>query len=909
MSIRSRALSLWWNLAHRDRVEQSLDDELRTYVDLAAREYENAGLPPGEARRRAVLDAGGVEQVKENVRDAWLGNTIAMTWRDVRYSLRSLRRSPGFTVIAIGTLAVGIAAATAVFSIINAVLIRPLPAVVAPDRLVTLLRVQPKTVLEEFSYPDFRDFRSGIVAASSASAGRPLTGIAAQCGWNMRLGDATGERRGMIVDFVSGEYFDVLGVHPWLGRLISRIDEDAGRGNTILVLRYEVWRDQFHADSAIIGKSVRLNGLPFTVVGVAEPEFGGTMPAHVVAAWSPIPAIFSVPSQADGSLGDRGSGWLDLFGRLAPGASVADGQRELATIAARLALTYPTNVGRGVRVERGLGLYIEERRDARNAFALLGTAVSLLLLLACANVAGLSLVRSARRQRELASRLALGASRAALLRQLFIEGTLIAGSAAALGVLGALALVRARSLLRAALPGVPLVDASIDGRVLAFALCATISTAILVSLLPAIRAGRADPISLLKDGTSGAGRRTPRAQRALVGFQVSVSLTLLTVAALVFSAFHRMIDSDPGFDPHNVSIASVDPREEGYDAERSLVFLQQLLDRASDTPGIEAAALASVVPPSLWADRTAVFRAEEAPTREEIKGHSFEAATRAYLEQASPSFFSTMRISIVRGRGFTRHDDAGATAVAVVSRTLAQRLWPGQDPIGKLIAWPEDDHGPTPRPASEVVGVAADTRHSTLTGEPPLVMYVPLFQQRADYAWLIVRGRAGAPTARTMREIVSAVDPTIPAVAINTLSDKIGGSVNQQRTAALWMSVLGSIALGLALIGLYGIAAQSVVQRTRELALRAALGATPQELARLVLREGLWLSVGGIGFGLVLAYAAMRGVQRTLSGIEAIDPIVVIGCAFLLTLVMLTATWLPARRASRLNPVDALRCE
>jgi predicted permease len=900
MSIRSRIMSLWRNVRHRGGVEAALNEELDSYVDLAAARYERDGLSRPDARRRALVDAGGIEQVKERVRDAWTGNLVALVWRDIRYSIRSLRRSPGFSIVAVATLALGLAGATAVFSIMNAVLLRPLPGITDAARLVTLQRVQRKATLEEFAYPDFRDFRAGT---------RTLAGLAAQCGWGMRLGDTPGERRSMIVDFVSGEYFSVLGVRPALGRLLTPADEAAGRGNAVLVLRYDVWRDQFNGDSAIVGRALRLNGVSFTIVGVATPGFAGTMTAHAVAGWAPLAAILAAPSIAADMLTDRGAGWLDLFGRLAPGATIADAQRDLDAIAARLALTYSTNAGRGVRVTRFAGLYIDEEHDARSAFQLLGAAVTLLLLLACANVASLSLVRAGARQRELASRLALGASHAALLRQMFIEGMLIAGAAVLVGTAAAEALVHARALLRTAMSGVPLVDAPLDARVLMFALLAAVTTAVLVSMLPAIRAGRADPMMLLKDGTSGSGRRRSAAQRTLVALQAAGSLTLLIIASLVFGTFHRLVNQNPGFDPRGVAVAVFDPREEGLDSAHSRKYFQVLLDRAATTPGIESAALATIVPPQRYADRTAVFRAEDAPSRDVLRGHGFDVDTRAFVDEVSPSFFATLRIPILRGRPFTGHDDANVPPVVVVSRSLAARLWPNANPIGRYLVWPEDDRNAEPRPPSEVVGIAGDTRHSVLGGDLPLVMYVPLDQQDVRYADLIVRGRTAAPSPATMRRIAAAADAAVPASGLSTLQERMVNSVLAQRSASMWIGALGVIALALASIGLYGVASQSVLQRRRELAVRSALGATPGDLAALVMREGTQLAAAGVVGGLALSIAGTRAAERFVIGIEQGNPVYALGCAALLAAVMLAAAYIPARRASRLDPVDALRCD
>ncbi|HEY5063126.1 MAG TPA: FtsX-like permease family protein, partial [Gemmatimonadaceae bacterium] len=548
-------------------------------------------------------------------------------------------------------------------------------------------------------------------------------------------------------------------------------------------------------------------------------------------------------------------------------------------------------------------------REARNAFQLLGGAVALLLLLTCANVASLCLVRAGTRQRELASRLALGASRGALLRQMFIEGMLIAGAAAIVGTAAAEALVHARALVRTAMSGVPLVDAPLDARVLVFALLAAVTTAVLVSMLPAIRAGRANPVMLLKDGTAGSGRRRSTAQRTLVALQAAGSLMLLIVASLVFGTFHRLVNQNPGFDPRGVAAAEFDPREEGLDSAHSRKYFRALLDQSAATPGIESAALATIVPPERYADRTAVFRAEDAPSRDVLRGHGFDVDTRAFIDEVSPSFFAVLRIPILRGRAFTGRDDANAPPVVVVSRSLAARLWPNVNPIGRYLAWPEDDRNAEPRPPSEVVGIAADTRHSILGGDLPLVMYVPLEQQDVRYAGLIVRGRAAAPSAAAMLQIAAAVDRAVPAFRVSTMQERIVESVLAQRSASMWIGALGVIALALASIGLYGVASQSVLQRRRELAVRCALGATPGDLAALVMREGTRLAAAGVVGGLALSIAGTRVAERFVTGIERGNPAYALGCAALLALVMLAAAYIPARRASRLDPVDALRCD
>jgi predicted permease len=888
----ARLRSLWWNLARRDQVERALDDELRTYVDLLAADYVRAGMPPELARRAALVDAGGIEQVKEATRDAWVGNAFATGARELRYALRSLRRAPGFLAIAVATLAIGIGGATAVFTVIKASLLQPLPAAAEPERLVTVERVQQTRVIAEFSFPDYKDLNERTTA---------LTGLAGFNGTSMALENATGSARAWI-SFVTDNFFTVLGVRPAVGRFFVPEASET----EVIVLGHALWQKRFGGATSAIGSTVKLDGNVFTIVGVAPPGFIGGMTTNRMDAFIPFaPGGRSSIALGSIDLADRRDSWLRLVGRLAPGKSVDDAQRELAALAGQLAAAYPTNQGRSVQVWRGTGMTTEERAEISRVPRLLAMAVALLLLIACGNVASLSLVRAASRRRELATRVALGASRAALVRQVALEGVVIAAGAGVLGVVIARLLVRSATLVRTVVSMSDL-DLGMDMRVLAVALAAATLTAILVSLMPALQIFRLSPGAVLKDG-GGAVRRRTGGQRALVAAQVAASLVLLTAAAIVFSAFQRVLAAHDGFNPRGLTDAMLQVDKSLPDTARQIAFFHAVLARAESEPDVAGAAVASTVPPFQWSSRATVFRRGEEPPREALLGRELELGLRVSASRVSRRFFDVMKIPVVRGRAFTASDDARSEHVAIVTRRMAEALWPGRDPIGQYIAWPAVK-GPARAPL-RVVGVAEDTREVSLAGDPPLAMYVPFEQHPGTNLLLVLRGRSSAVTPASLRRIVAAVNPDVTVLGGRTLLDRLEDEVRPQRTASAWIGVFGAIALLLSAIGLYGIVAQSVLQRTRELAVRSALGATPGGILVTVLGDGMRLAAIGGVVGLAGSVGAQRVLRSLFSGIEAGDIRPATLAAALIALAMLAATYVPARRASKLNPVDALRSD
>jgi predicted permease len=754
-------------------------------------------------------------------------------------------------------------------------------------------------MVAEFSFPDFRDLNEQTTA---------LTGVAGFNGTSMALENATGSARQWI-SFVTDNFFTVLGVHPAAGRFFGAGDSSTRRSETneVVVLGHALWQQRFGGASGAIGSTLKLDGHVYTIIGVAPPGFIGGMTTHRMEAFIP----FAVGGRASVALGDidlesRRDSWLRLVGRLAPGRTVEDAQRDLAAIAARLAAAYPTNQGRTVQVWRGTGMTAEERAEISRVPRLLAMAVALLLLIACGNVASLSLVRAAARRRELATRVALGASRAALVRQVVLEGAVLAAGAGLLGVLVAQLLVRSATLVRTVVSMSDL-DLGMDLRVLAVALAASTLTAILVSLVPAMQIFRLSPGAVLKDG-GGAIRRRSTGQRALVAAQVGASLVLLAAAAIVFSTFQRVLAAHDAFAPAGLTDASLQASKSMRDTARQIAFYHEVLARAASEPEVEGAAVASTVPPFQWSTRATVFRRGEEPPPADLVGRELELGLRVSAVTVSRDFFDVMRIRLLPGWAFTAVDGARSDHVAIVSRRMAETLWPGQDPIGRFVTWPAVK-GPARAPL-RVVGVAADTRDVRLAGDAPLAMYVPFEQHPGRNLILMLRGRGGSAVApATLRRIVAAVDPNVTVLGGRTLLDRLQGEVRPQRTASAWIGAFGAIALLLASIGLYGIVAQSVLQRTRELAVRSALGATPRGILAVVLGDGMRLAaIGGLA-GALGSVAALRVLRSLFTGVQTADIQPAVVAVAVLAIAMLVATYLPARRASKLNPVDALRCD
>jgi predicted permease len=814
-------------------------------------------------------------------------------WRDLLYTFRMFARSPGFTAVIVITLALSIAANTAVFSVVSAILLRPLPGIREPEKLVSLYRVQNGQAFDNMGYPDYRDYRD---------RSQSLAGLAAHSGVALSFNSGTPER--LLGDLVTGNYFDVLGVRPAAGRLLVEDDDAAA------VIGYGLWERKFGGSASAIGAKIELNGYPFTVVGVTEKGFRGTIVSLPFEVWAPLrtqPRLLARLSS--GIMENRNAGWLELFGRLKAGVDVRQADAEIRTIATQLAHAYPSSNGkRTAALAAGVGMYPDDRSEVSGLLALLSGAVALLLAIACANVAGMLLLRAMGRTREIAIRLATGATRQRILSQLLTEGLVLALIAGTIGVL--LAACSTQTILAASQGTAPSLirhaGAEINGTVLAFTLLATVATGLLAALAPAMQSLKVDLTNSLKSGLPGSGVRSTRLRSVLVAGQVALSLVLLSGAVLLFSGLYRIVTADPGFDANDTAMAAVDLTLERYSEERGLAFYRELLGRLGAMPGVVSASLALSVPPTEWPGATSIFHPGQEPAPEELQGHEFELGLRVNINHISPNYFRTLRISLLAGRDFTDSDRAGAPGVVIVSNKLAEKMWPGENPIGERIAYPRWE-GPR-RPPFEVIGVAQDVRHLALTSAAPLLLYVPIAQEYDGRARVVVRTTPGNQSGIAMiQRAVAATDKSVAVFDAQTGAQHSADSLWQQRMAATWIGAFSLMALLAAVVGLYAVIAQSVAQRTREVGIRMALGANSRSVAALVIKQGMLLALAGILVGVPVSVGFTGLVRRYLAGIEGESTLALAAISMLLVLVMLGACWIPARRAMRIDPMEALR--
>ena len=822
-------------------------------------------------------------------------------WQDLRYAARMLMRSPAFAVAAIASLAIGIGANTAVFSVANAVLLRPL-AVPDAGRVVELHKRTSEGDGQSFpvSYPDYRFYRdhnevfSGLLCWGEATLALSADGQAEQV-------------FGMVV---SGNYFDVLSLRPAAGRFFDT-DEDAAPGaHPVAVLGYGFWQSRFGGDPQAIGRSVALNGRQFTVVGVAPQDFKSTVPLYAPDVWVPVSMQREVLPGGD-MLGTRGAQWLQMVGRLRPGVSVEQAEAQASALALQVRAEHPEDgVGAegeplkatllGVRLAPVGSFPVEVRQMITGALGLVLAVVTLVLLIACANLSSLLLARAVVRRREIAVRLALGASRARLVRQLLTESVLLCVVSGAAGVVLALWMT---DLLVAFRPDARLpidFNFSLDWRVLSLTLALSLATGVLFGLLPALQATRLDVSGALKDDHGGGGHGRPGARDWFVVGQVAMSLVLLVSAGLLVRALTRAHNVFPGERPQEVVTVTLGPHLLGYDDARTREFYRQLVERAESLPGVESAGLADGVP----------VAGGYAMTAFEIKGEQRMAG----VNSVSPGYFDTLGIPVVRGRDFAAGDRAGAPAVAVVDEALARRFFAGEDPVGQLITF---DAGPAQgRRQIEVVGVVRGGADVSLGWRPHFFVYLPaeqpLFGEGATRR-MILHARARRPlheqTLAALRRETAALDSNVPVLSASPLAEQIYAALLPQRVAAAIAGVFGLVGLALASVGIYGLVSYTVAQRTREIGVRMALGAQTRDVLALILRRGLRLSAYGIALGLAGAFAATRLLGEMLYGLSATDPLTFAGVALLLAAVALLASYVPARRAARVDPMVALRYE
>ncbi|HEY3119455.1 MAG TPA: ABC transporter permease [Vicinamibacteria bacterium] len=801
----------------------------------------------------------------------------------VRYACRTLLKAPAFTAAAVLTLALAIGAHTALFTLVNAILLRPLPGIADPGRLVNVHvhATAPGGVrFGSFSHPNYRDLREQQ---------RALSGLAAFNGRGVSLGGPSGPEL-VGAQLVSGNYFSVLGVQPMRGRLIADADDRAPGSSPVAVISHALWQRRFGGDPQAVGRPLTLNGFPFTVVGVAPVGFHGHFVGFPFEVWVPLSMAAQAAPGED--LMARQSGWLELVGRLAPGVTAAQAQASLAAVAAQLERDYPTtNKGLGVDLRPMTGIDDSLRPGVLSFLAALQAVGLAVLLIACVNVAGLLLARAATRRREVAVRLAVGASRADLVRQLLTETLVLF----ALGGLGGLAVAAwTADLLHAFQPSFPVplrFDLRLDLRVVAFGLGSTLLTALLFGLAPALQASRVDLVPALKNQAAGGPGRS-RLRGLFVAGQVALSVALLAGAGLLVRTLHRARSLDPGFDADGVQTARLDLSLLARDEAYGRAFYRRLVEAVQAAPAVEAVSLTRSVP--LRGTGTLV-------TPVQVEGRAGDPVAVGF-NVVAPRYFETLRLPLVAGRDFRATDGPEAPGVAIVNQALARRFWPDQDAVGRRL-----QRG---KAALEVVGVARDSAYGRPGEAPEPHLYLPHAQSFSPRMTLLARARGDlAPLAARIRAEVAGLEKDLPVLESTPLTEAVAFALFPQRMLATIAAALGGLGLLLAGTGLYGVVAYSVSRRAREMGVRVALGARARDLSVMVVREGFTLALYGLLPGLLLAVAAGRVLRSMLHGLSPADPLALGAVAALLAAVAGVASYLPARRASAVDPMVALRYE
>jgi predicted permease len=879
-------------LLRKSEMERELDEELRHHIEQQTEQNIRMGMNPEEARSAARKAFGGVEQAKERSRDARGLRWLEELWQDLRYGARMLRTQPGFTLIAVLTLGLGIGANTAIFSIVNALLLRPVPGVAEPERLVLVGRSRENVAFDSLAYPDYLDYREQNTVFSGITVfyTTPL---------HLSNVDAGGAPERVQGELVSGDYFTTLGVKAALGRTLTRADDTTPGANPVALIGYSLWQRRFGADAAIVGKTIKLDARPFTVVGVALEGFAGTVVGGATEVWLPITMFAQVGRYQDRRedfLTMRGAQWIDGFARLKPGVTLQHAQAEMSVIAQRLARAYPnTNEKVGVKVAPHFGMWPDDRADARAFTGLLLLAAGLVLLVTCANVANLLLARATRRQREMGVRLALGAGRARIVRQLLTESLLLA----LLGGIAGLFLARWASdfIMRYWTPksyyGLQTsLDLSPDAHVLLFASGVSLLTGVIFGLAPAWQSARTDLLSALKDGAAtGRSPRQARLGGVLIVGQIALSLVVLASAGLCVRTLHNAFAIDRGYNVDRVLTTEIDLGRQGYNEGRSRIFHQQLSERVRALPGVEAASLAHRSPLSDQ-QYTGVRPAGMPETSPPITTR-FNIVTPRHLE--------TIGLRLLQGRDFNAQDTAQAHRVAIINESLARRLWGEQNPLGKLLGNKQQ---------IEIIGIVNDARYGSGLQPPPLHLYFPVAQDYRPGMTLHVKA-TGDPTsliAAVQRE-VRTLDPNLLIHNVRTLDAQLDQVLAAQRVAAALISSFGLLALLLAGLGLYGVMAYSVAQRTREIGIRLALGAQARDVQALIVRRGMAMALCGVALGLFASAAVTKTMRNLLFGVNPTDPPTFAAVASLLIAVAALACWIPARRATKVDPLVALRNE
>jgi putative ABC transport system permease protein len=871
-------------LLRKPQAERELDEELRGHIERQTEQNIRLGMNPEEARRLACKAFGGVEQAKERSRDARGARWIEELWQDLRYGARMLAKSPGFTLTAVITLSLGIGANTAIFSLVNAVLLRSLPFP-QPERIMTIWEETSADGIarQHFAPGNYSDLKAQQTVFAQ---------IAALTSSEMNLtGDGEPEKLEGVAA-LEPEVFDILGVKPAAGRLFLPAEYARG-ANKVILISHDFWRRRFGGAADVIGKELTLNDEKFVIVGALPANFQFLNPD--ASFWTP--AGFN-----QRMMEYRYGHGLTVIARLKPGGAEAQAQAEVKTIMRRIAQDHPAEAGRLSASVHPLHEYLTG--DVRRPLLVLLVAVGFVLLIACANLASLLLARATTRRKEIAVRMALGAGRLRVVRQLLTESALLASAG---GLCGLLVAVWSFALLRQLIPSGMTGSATLglDGQALAYTLGLSLLTGVLFGLAPAWQATRMDVNDALKQSGARSGAGHHRLQNALVVAEVALALVLTVGAGLLIQTFYRLRHVDVGFRVENTLTLQTRLTRGRYpDHARRAAFYQQTLERVRALPGVVSAAYASRQP---LTSLSGIYSLT-------IEGRSAQggAAMEADHRQVSPEYFATLDIPLLQGRVFDDHDTLQTEPVAIINETMARRFWPDENPLGKRFAVDEDGI-----PASQsltIIGVAGDVKHRGLENDVRPEFYMPHAQ--VDYnsysvpSYLIVRTAGDSMSlAAAVRQAIYSVDPGQPAAEVRTVESLLDEMVEQRRLRMTLLAAYAGLALLLAAVGIYGALAHFVTQRSSEIGVRMALGAQAGDVLRFVLRRGMGLALAGMGIGLIASFAMTRLMEALLFGVSGTDPLTFGLTTITLTLVALVASWIPARRAMKVDPLLALKRE
>jgi putative ABC transport system permease protein len=870
----------WW------RKQRELRDELDSHLKMATEDRIERGEQPTRARELASRELGNETLIREVTGDQWGLRWLETLLQDLRYAARMLRKSPGFTAVAVLTLALGIGANTAIFSFVYGVLLAPLPYSDA-SRLVVMNETTPKVGMVSTSYPNFLDWRARSRAFSQMAYVQEMT-------FNL-AGARVREPENITGDAVSPNFLTMMGVRPWLGRDFDPSEEKAGTA-PVALLSYALWASHFGAARDAIGRTITLDGRSFTIVGVLPANYRWLDKVDLML---PI-GVWATNNPAAANRGDRGDS--TVVGRLAPGVTPAQAQAEMSGMAAVLEKEYPlANARFGVALTLMRDAFV---RDTRQAILVLLGAVMFVLLIACANVANLFLVRGVTRTKEMALRLAFGASRNRIIRQMLTESFVLAALGGALGAVLAFGGVR---LMTELIPAATLQGArvSLNGPVLLFAGVVVVFAAFVFGLAPALHSTKHDVQAELREGgrTATAGAAQNRLRSALAVAEISLALILLVGAGLMLESLYKLTNVNPGFRTGHVLTMEMYLRAERYSKDPAVLnFWQQVLDRVRPLPGVETAALGTAVPLTGSHSRSDITIEGMAAPKPGDWPHPDS-------HSISPGYLRTLGIPLLRGRTFTDADDEHAPLVALVNEKLAHQFWPNEDPLGKRFMWGHPDPNKAPKWVT-VVGVVADTKLYGLANPARLEIYDPFRQDVNSDMNLLVRSKVDpAAMISEIRGAVALVDKDQAIFAISTMDQLRSDSIATERLTLVLLGLFSALALTLAAIGIYGVLSYSVAQRTHEIGIRMALGAPNAGVLRMVLSQAGQMALLGIVIGLLASLALTRMMASLLFGVSASDPLTFSAVGAILFLVAMLACYIPARRAMRVDPMVALRCE